>query len=781
MRSVPSAHAKLLQLPARFTATLEPPRNADELIRVLRQVYAYSQRGSQINAFFKQTSKQRWRLDRVTANAYESSTSLAPTTGFSKRKRGETFGRNGANGEDVMQASSITTTEVEEEAGPAGGARRGHQNSSGSDSLSPDAEQAFRSGKNGASSSTTSVEQVNISSSSSSSTHPDNAETITANRPKQKPAYANSRVHWLDQETTLLKQLTATFFETCEKYYPPQVLEVLHLFNEIEYSDLNLQRAAVGRIDDLLLLPTPRRILQLTVFFSKARIPVEHWWDAKLGPLVEENLQHFTHGIPNLLDALLFVRDQTQASSDRQTQADAQTGTEKDTMPDEENSLELIIDGLATQLLLVKQSNTIKPCVFARGFERLSVFGYDYPELKAEATKMLRSGSSETNANTDHFDDGSSAVDDFSDIEDENEDIFESSFGKSKPGKAVNSSGADTTPAGIATRTNLVAGLQRYSSSSSSRGKSTDFLDDIASLDLEIAVRRGLVCSERQLDHFLNNTEQLLSDATFLWRRFPQQVNLLARLCLNKRDSAQSSALADLRANFILTAMETHLLDRDYDSATSDTNANEALLEASALMRKYSPRQLVDLLETVALLTTDRAPAGKSVSTPTKTERSPQPEAQLISLLLPFLPQLDLRAKRRLYRLCCCCSFSNSEVEAKRTPDYAPAEVTNSQQTQALWRKLTLTLLTRHGEPPALPVYKVEPKNGSESTRTTVVAGEVVFPLSPQRGAGNDSRMNSCLRPLSHLDVDTRGNFTPIFSLQQIAWKQQAWNVRHDP
>eukprot|EP00392_Amoebophrya_sp_AT5.2_P012177 g12272.t1 len=652
----------------------------DEFISLLKKVHAYAHRGPGINTFFKVNSKPRWRGDRVLSNGFESSSSLCPTTGSSLRRSCEAD-HSMVGGDDLGRVVAADAASLAGN-GDAGEGRAGFR--------------SFACGK---------------------------SESVAAhNQLKQRPSRAAGELHGasshslvaphvVPQSTTLLKQLAASFFENCDRYYPPQVLEVLRLFaEEVGYSDENLMRGAVGRLDDLLLMPTPRRIVQVAVSFSRARIPAQHWW-ASVCPLVEDNFPHFAHGIPNLLEALLFVygiggssgikggcrfagveaapSEPTAPARSTPTgraaahQEDHAHAQEEEIMADEEPvfskaKCEILVDALATQLLV--QKDKLGVTVFANGFERLSLFRYDYPEMVAEALRVLESSV----ASGDRI-----------------------------------------------TQTNLVAGLQRYGvrdvletrwtgagAAAAGRGRGehlnlaagaacrdADFEDDFdgvddaarqerdvrsvltagavagkaasagaISLDLDFAVRRGVVCGQEQMEGFLNDTEKLLQDPKFVWRELPGKINQIAKLAVG-----QDNDVEQLRRNFVRQVL------------------------ASTQVR-----------------------------------------------------ELDLSARRTLYTL--CCLQCRSGVQSSVPPGG------NTSVSSAPWEKMMLTLVTRHGEPPPLPVYRdcldkggAEKENG-QLEKPLSVAGELMY-------VGDEARMTKGKAPA----VTTR--------VLQINGEQQSYEV----
>ena len=43
--------------------------------------------------------------------------------------------------------------------------------------------------------------------------------------------------HFLEPDLRLLRAISKRFYEDCDKYFPPQVMEVARFFGEIGYSD----------------------------------------------------------------------------------------------------------------------------------------------------------------------------------------------------------------------------------------------------------------------------------------------------------------------------------------------------------------------------------------------------------------------------------------------------------------------------------------------------------------------------------------------------------------
>jgi hypothetical protein len=64
--------------------------------------------------------------------------------------------------------------------------------------------------------------------------------------PNTQPSFS------LPPHPELLRLLAARFYNSCEDYYPPQILETLELFAEIGYSDDNVVGGFVGRLEDLV-------------------------------------------------------------------------------------------------------------------------------------------------------------------------------------------------------------------------------------------------------------------------------------------------------------------------------------------------------------------------------------------------------------------------------------------------------------------------------------------------------------------------------------------------
>ena len=252
---------------------------------------------------------------------------------------------------------------------------------------------------------------------------------------------------WLEPSLQLLGLLSRRFYESCESYFPPQVVEVAVLFAEIGYCDEFFRRGFLGRLEDLLARPSERRLLHILSACSRLRMRPSDWWPPVAHQLFG-NLQNLKHGLPNALEALGFVLLE-QGAVDHEQQPSS-------------FDAETVIDALATQLLLQKQN--LGGRLFAKGFEALSLHRYDYPEMWEEAVRLLEDGPPE-------------AARGRADGEDEDAILT----------------------------TNLVAGLQRYRCSESKNACLG------ARLDLEFAGRRGVVCSEAQVAELVNGVEDRMS------------------------------------------------------------------------------------------------------------------------------------------------------------------------------------------------------------------------------------------------------------------------------
>ncbi|CAD7939843.1 unnamed protein product [Amoebophrya sp. A25] len=486
-----------LNLATRFATLQEDSLTADNVISTLRRVRGWSQRGSEINTFFKPVAGPRWRMDRVGSGVFESSTSLlqSEVSKASASSSGATFKPETFSSIDddfdtrsatsctpgavsgTTTSSSCSTRSISSSSSafrstalpsPRGTRTSGTRANADANSVffEGSTDNAFFTSTGGSSSST-----------SSSTTAAFNHGSSTVPLP-----------YFLAPSLPLLHSLTARFFETCEHFYPPQILEILSLCADIGHSDENLMRAVVGRLDDLLASttatptsPNARRVAQIVIFCARARVPSHHWWPLVRDPL-EQNLHNLAHGIPNLLDALLFVFPRKDLQDLRKEASEER---------------ELFIDSLATQMLLHKEE--LGPGVFAKGFEALSRHAYRYTAVEDEAAALLDS----------------------------------------------------TTD--VVAQTTLVAGMQRYLADEKKRKgaqeKSGKSFSEIK-LDLEWSGRKGVVCSEKQVAEFVNEIEAAAQESKYVWRKLPHKLNQLARI------SCESAAANTLRCNFIYLSIE---------------------------------------------------------------------------------------------------------------------------------------------------------------------------------------------------------------------------------
>jgi len=89
--------------------------------------------------------------------------------------------------------------------------------------------------------------------------------------------------------------MSQRFYATADDFFPPEIIRVLHSFAHISYSDAPLLAGVVGRIQDLLLAPSPRRLSCLLGLFAQLHIshpaavnPVLEWVPRKVPEFLEE-------------------------------------------------------------------------------------------------------------------------------------------------------------------------------------------------------------------------------------------------------------------------------------------------------------------------------------------------------------------------------------------------------------------------------------------------------------------------------------------------------------
>jgi len=161
----------------------------------------------------------------------------------------------------------------------------------------------------------------------------------------------------LDVDESLLRAMSYRFYESAEEFFPPQIQQVLTLFRDLSYADECVLGGLVGRLDDMLMRPSPRRMYELMDAY--ADLHISH--PLALQPVldrVSDRMQEFTKELPRLLASMATLQ-----THDR-----------------------LLVDGLATQAYL--QRDYIRDN-FIWAFEAFSRHGYTHGDIEPAFKQLV--------------------------------------------------------------------------------------------------------------------------------------------------------------------------------------------------------------------------------------------------------------------------------------------------------------------------------------------------------------------------------------------------------
>eukprot|EP00921_Rhytidocystis_pertsovi_P024481 GHVQ01039356.1.p1 GENE.GHVQ01039356.1~~GHVQ01039356.1.p1 ORF type:complete len:721 (+),score=60.80 GHVQ01039356.1:3603-5765(+) len=154
-------------------------------------------------------------------------------------------------------------------------------------------------------------------------------------------------------DSELLRAMASRFFNSIDDFYPPQILQALHLFSALHYSDESLLAGLVSRIDDVLCQPSTMRLSFMVGLYD--RLSFHH--PLAVLPVLEnlrEKVHLLTRELPDLLASFanLHVHDN------------------------------VLVDGLATQSCLYQGYLQTD---FIRAFEAFSRHSYKHDEFENAA------------------------------------------------------------------------------------------------------------------------------------------------------------------------------------------------------------------------------------------------------------------------------------------------------------------------------------------------------------------------------------------------------------